>query len=369
MNALTPTVVAEAPGEAKPANKFPVISLDRVTKRFHPRGHAAAVMALDAVTLTVAEGEIVGVIGRSGAGKSTLVRIINGLEKPTEGGVIVDGSDLAQLGERDVRAARRAIGMVFQHFNLLSSRSAAQNIALPLEIAGVAKAEIAARVDELLGLVGLTEQRDRYPSELSGGQKQRVGVARALATKPKVLLCDEATSALDPETTGQILDLLARIRRELGVTIILITHEMAVVKTIADRVAVLEAGKIVEEGPTFEVFANPRHPTTRTFLRALTGAALPDHIRAQLTDTPQPGGKAVIRITFTGPQADQPVLSRLARVLSIDINILSGQVETIAGRGFGTLIIGVPGDGVTVAAVMAALSRLDLPSEVLGHVA
>jgi D-methionine transport system ATP-binding protein len=345
-----------------------VIRLREVSKHFHPRG-AAPVAALDAVSLAVSAGEIIGIIGRSGAGKSTLVRIVNGLEKPSAGTVTVAGAPLSELDEAGARVARRAIGMVFQHFNLLSSRTAAGNIALPLEIAGVPKAEIAARVEELLGLVGLTEQRDRYPSELSGGQKQRVGIARALATRPKVLLCDEATSALDPETTGQILDLLARIRREVGVTIVLITHEMAVVKAIADRVAVLDSGRIVEQGATFDIFAHPQHPTTKTFLRALSGAELPDHIRTQLSEAPVPSGKAVIRVVFTGPQAEQPVLTRLARVLSIDINILSGQLETIGGRGFGSLVIAVPGDAVTVHAVTAALDRLELTAEVLGHVA
>ena len=212
------------------------------------------------------QGSILGVIGRSGAGKSTLIRLVNGLEKPTAGRVIVDGADIAALPEAALRHARRSIGMIFQHFNLLSSRTAAQNVALPLEVAGYDKAEIRTRVEELLALVGLTDKRNRYPSELSGGQKQRVGIARALATKPKVLLSDEATSALDPETTRSILDLLARINAELGLTILLITHEMAVIRTIAREVAVIEGGRIVEQGDVFEVFTRPHHEVTRSFL-------------------------------------------------------------------------------------------------------
>jgi D-methionine transport system ATP-binding protein len=369
MHATAPaTPPAHVTPAADPAGP-PVIRLDAVTKVFRPHADAAAVTALDAVDLSVASGEIVGIIGRSGAGKSTLVRVINGLEKPTSGSVIVGDVELSALGEAEARRARRSIGMVFQHFNLLSSRTAAGNIALPLEIAGVPAAQIRARVDELIGLVGLTAQRDRYPAELSGGQKQRVGIARALASRPHVLLCDEATSALDPETTHQILDLLARIRAELGLTIILITHEMAVVKTIADRVAVLDQGRIVEQGPTFQVFAHPQHPTTRRFVGTVTGAFLPDSLRAALQPEPIAGGKAVIRITFTGPQANEPVLSRLARVIGIELNILSGQIEEIGGKPFGTLVVAVPGDTTTVAAVQAALTRLQLSSEVIGHVA
>jgi D-methionine transport system ATP-binding protein len=346
----------------------PLIRLDAVTKIFQPRG-GAAVTALDAVTLDVAAGEIVGIIGRSGAGKSTLVRIINGLDHPTSGRATIADVAIAELGSRAARAARRAIGMVFQHFNLLSARTAAGNIALPLEIAGASRAEIAARVTELLGLVGLTNEADRYPSELSGGQKQRVGIARALATRPKVLLCDEATSALDPETTQQILALLRRIRDELDLTIVLITHEMSVVKSVADKVAVLEGGRIVEQGPTFELFAHPRHVTTQRFVGTVTGAALPESLRAQLNQFPAKNGKMILRVVFSGPQAGEPVLSRLSRVIGIDVNIMSGRIDQIAGRPFGTLVIAVPADVASRGAVEAALQRLGLAAEVLGYVA
>ena len=234
--------------------------------------------ALEDIDLAVPQGSVLGVIGRSGAGKSTLIRLVNGLEKPSTGRVIVDGADIAVLPEAALRHARRSIGMIFQHFNLLSSRTAAENIALPLEVAGFDKAAIRARVEELLALVGLSDKRNRYPAELSGGQKQRVGIARALATKPKVLLSDEATSALDPETTRSILDLLPRINAELGLTILLITHEMAVIRSIAREVAVIEGGRIVEKGDVFDVFTRPQHEVTRSFLADESGRALPAYV-------------------------------------------------------------------------------------------
>ena len=255
-----------------------IVRLEKASKTF-PGRDGQPVTALQDIDLTVPQGSILGVIGRSGAGKSTLIRLVNGLEKPSSGKVIVDGADIAALPEAALRHARRSIGMIFQHFNLLSSRTAAQNIALPLEVAGYDKAEIRTRVEELLALVGLTDKRDRYPSELSGGQKQRVGIARALATKPKVLLSDEATSALDPETTRSILDLLARINDELGLTILLITHEMAVIRNIAREVAVIEGGRIVEQGDVFEVFTRPQHEVTRSFLADESGRALPPYVQ------------------------------------------------------------------------------------------
>ena len=218
------------------------------------------------IDLDIAAGEIVGVIGRSGAGKSTLIRCINLLERPTSGSVIVDGAEVTTLSKRDLPLFRRQLGMVFQHFNLLSSRTVYGNIALPLELAGASKAEIAAAVDPLLPLVGLDDKRDRYPAELSGGQKQRVGIARALSSNPKVLLCDEVTSALDPETTRQILTLLKDINKRLGLTMVVITHEMAVVKALCDRVAVMDRGVIVEEGTVSSIFANPVHATTQSLL-------------------------------------------------------------------------------------------------------
>ncbi len=344
----------------------PIVRLEKVSKTF-PGRDGQPVTALQEINLAVPQGSILGVIGRSGAGKSTLIRLVNGLEKPSSGKVIVDGADIAALPEAALRHARRSIGMIFQHFNLLSSRTAAQNIALPLEVAGYDKADIRTRVDELLALVGLSDKRNRYPSELSGGQKQRVGIARALATKPKVLLSDEATSALDPETTRSILDLLGRINDELGLTILLITHEMAVIRNIAREVAVIEGGRIVEQGDVFEVFTRPQHEVTRSFLADESGRALPPYVQSRLKAEATPGSQAVVRIGFRGPHATDPVLARLARDLNIETNILSGSVDEIAGRPFGTLVVGVPEQAL--ATTLDFLNKHGLDTEVLGHVA
>jgi D-methionine transport system ATP-binding protein len=344
----------------------PIVRLEKISKVFAGRD-GQPVTALQEIDLAVPQGSVLGVIGRSGAGKSTLIRLVNGLEKPSSGRVIVDGADIAALPETELRHARRSIGMIFQHFNLLSSRTAAENVALPLEVAGYDKASIRSRVDELLALVGLSDKRNRYPSELSGGQKQRVGIARALATKPKVLLSDEATSALDPETTRSILDLLSRINAELGLTIILITHEMAVIRSIARDVAVIEGGRIVEQGDVFDVFTRPQHEVTRSFLADETGRALPPYVANRLRPEALPGSQAVIRIGFRGPHATDPVLARLARDLGIEANILAGSVDEIAGRPCGTLVIGVPEQSLS--ATLTFLKQYGLDTEVLGHVA
>jgi D-methionine transport system ATP-binding protein len=357
-----------APRQPERGTRQAAISFAGVSKVYPARKGVAEVAALEGIDLAVPEGSILGVIGRSGAGKSTLIRLVNGLEAPSTGRVIVGGTEISRLRGAGLRQARRSIGMIFQHFNLLSSRTAFGNVALPLEIAGASHREIAERVEPLLDLVGLTDKRDRYPAELSGGQKQRVGIARALATNPKVLLSDEATSALDPETTKQILALIKRVNAELKLTVLLISHEMGVVKAIADRVAVLESGRIVEEGDTIDIFAHPQHPTTRAFVGSVTGAELPESLAAKLQPAPIEGGKAVMRILFTGQYADQPVLSRIAQLLSIDLNILYGQIDAIGGRPFGVLILAIPGDVVTVPATLRSLQRLDLHAEILGYV-
>jgi D-methionine transport system ATP-binding protein len=347
----------------------PAIRFEDVTKRYVARGGAAEVHALAGIDLSVAAGSVLGVIGRSGAGKSTLIRLVNGLDRPSGGRIIVGGADIGALDEAGLRQARRSIGMIFQHFNLLSSRTAADNIALPLEIAGLGRAAVRTRVAELLDLVGLADKRDRYPTELSGGQKQRVGIARALATRPRVLLSDEATSALDPETTRQILDLLARINAELGLTILLITHEMSVIRRVAREVAVLDGGRIVEAGPVFDVFTRPTHPVTRSFLAEETGHTLPPYVADRLRPAPVPGSQAVIRILFRGPHATDPVLSRLTRDLGADVNILAGTVDEIAGQPYGTLVIGIAAEENAVAAALAYLHGQDLAAEVIGYVA
>ncbi|AWN48926.1 methionine ABC transporter ATP-binding protein [Methylobacterium terrae] len=346
-----------------------LVRLEGVAKTYTARRGAGAVTALEDINLTVPRGRVLGVIGRSGAGKSTLIRLVNGLERPSRGRVIVGGAEISRLPESALRAERRGIGMIFQHFNLLSARTAAGNVALPLEVAGYDKAAIRTRVAELLDLVGLTAQADRYPAELSGGQKQRVGIARALATNPKVLLSDEATSALDPETTRSILDLLGRINRELGLTILLITHEMAVIRAIAHEVAVLDNGRIAESGDVFEVFTRPQAAITRTFLDEETGRTLPPALAARLTPGPATAGEgkqAVLRITFRGPHATDPVLAQLTRDAGIPAGILSGTVDEIAGRPFGTLVVGIPSEPETVRRARDFLAARGLDVELLG---
>jgi D-methionine transport system ATP-binding protein len=347
----------------------PIIEFDGVSKIFPSRNESAEVVAVDNIDLLVPEGAIVGVIGRSGAGKSTLIRLINGLEHPTSGHVRVNGTDIGLLDERALRQARRSIGMIFQHFNLLSSRTAFENIALPLEIAGYSRKDIPGIVEPLLAMVGLVDKRDRYPAELSGGQKQRVGIARALATKPKVLLSDEATSALDPETTSQILSLLKQINAELNLTILFITHEMSVVKKLADRVAVMESGRIVEQGTTYEIFSNPRHDTTRKFVGSVTGGNVPDWVLARISREYRKGESAVLRVAFIGGEADRPILSRVSRTFGIDVNILHGQVETIADRPFGTLIISVAAEPDRLSKIVEELRAGRNTVEHLGYVA
>ena len=355
---------------AAPSNgAHAAISFEGVSKLYPARHKGAEVRALSGIDLRVAEGSILGVIGRSGAGKSTLIRLVNGLEAATVGRVVVDGTEVTGLDERGLRDVRRRVGMIFQHFNLLSSRTAYDNVALPLEIAGAPRAEIRGRIEPLLDLVGLSDKRDRYPAELSGGQKQRVGIARALATRPKVLLSDEATSALDPETTRSILELLSSINRELGLTILLITHEMSVIRAVAREVAVIEAGHIVEHGDVFDVFTRPQHPTTRSFLGAETGHDLPGYLRAHLRPEPSPGGAVALRILFRGPHATDPVLSEMSRTVGVDLNILSGSVDEIAGRPFGTLVVSLPNEPAKLDRALGFLRDRELDTEVIGYVA
>jgi ABC-type metal ion transport system, ATPase component len=346
-----------------------LVLIENVSKVFPASRSRPAVTALENINLAVRRGSITAIIGRSGAGKSTLIRLVNGLEKATSGRVVVNGTDVMKLSEVDLRNVRRSIGMIFQHFNLLSSRTVFDNVALPLEIAGLKKQEIAQRILPLLELVGLADKHNRYPAELSGGQKQRVGIARALATQPMLLLSDEATSALDPETTQSVLELLSRINRELGLTILLITHEMEVVKRIADYVAVIDAGRIVEQGGTFEVFSAPKHPTTRKLLSGIPGMQLPGYVQAHLTDKPAATSKTVMRILFAGPHATEPILASLATEFGVRPNIMGGAVDEIAGRPFGTLIVSFPADEQRLTTIRQFLADRGLITEILGYVA
>lgn len=319
-----------------------MIEIKSVSQQFS--GPNGTVHAVSDVTLSVDKGDVFGIIGRSGAGKSTLVRTLNLLNRPTTGQIILDGRDMTALDAASLRRARRDIGMIFQHFNLLSSRTVAGNVALPLELAGINKQDIRKKVDQLLDLVDLGPLRDRYPAQISGGQKQRVGIARALANDPKVLLSDEATSALDPETTRSILELLRRINKELGLTIVLITHQMEVIKMICDRMAVMEGGRVIEQGGVLDIFRAPAHPVTRAMIgdvmaQGLPGGAL-SRLRAQLASSDASNGDShVLRLAFTGSGVERPLLSEVVRRFDMDFNILHGQIDEIQEQAFGSLVI------------------------------
>jgi len=343
-----------------------MIELQGLSQRF-PSG-SGEVYALRDVSLNIAAGEIFGIIGRSGAGKSTLVRAINLLNRPSAGRVIVDGQDLTSLDNGALRLARREIGMIFQHFNLLSSRTVYDNVALPLELAGKSKREIAETVLPLLDLVGLSTLRDRYPAQISGGQKQRVGIARALASKPKVLLSDEATSALDPETTRSILDLLRKINRELGLTIVMITHQMEVIKQVCDRVAVLEAGSVVESGRVIDVFLRPQHEVTRAMIGDVIAQELPPSVLKRVESRLGNGRDHVYRLAFTGEGVDQPVLAQAIRQYGLDFNILHGHIDEIQGQAFGSLAIMATGAPDDVRAAMDYLRAQGVVVEEIDHV-
>ncbi|MEU2430889.1 ATP-binding cassette domain-containing protein [Streptomyces sp. NPDC007861] len=334
-----------------------MITTTGLTKVYQSRGRD--VTALDGVDLHVREGEVFGVIGRSGAGKSSLIRCVNLLERPTSGTVTVDGVDLTALAgrgnraSRELRQARSRIGMVFQHFNLLSSRSVKDNVELPLEILGVPRAERSHRALELLDLVGLADKAKAYPGQLSGGQKQRVGIARALAGNPKVLLSDEATSALDPETTRSILHLLRDLNRQLGLTVLLITHEMDVVKTVCDSAALMKQGRIVESGTVGELLATPGSELAHE-LFPVTGDATGQD-------------RTVVDVTFHGEAATQPVISQLSRTYNIDISILGAAMDTVGGKQIGRMRIELPGRYDDNVVPVGFLREQGLQVEVVEH--
>ncbi|WP_442766533.1 methionine ABC transporter ATP-binding protein [Mitsuokella multacida] len=345
-----------------------MIQLSHIEKTYDsPSG---PVKALKGIDLTIERGEIFGIIGLSGAGKSTLIRCINMLERPTAGKVIVDGQDMTVMSEKELRKARKNIGMIFQHFNLLSSATVYDNIAFPLRLSHTPEAEIKKKVLPLLALVGLADKAHQYPSQLSGGQKQRVGIARALASEPKVLLCDEATSALDPQTTRSILELIQDINRKLSLTVVVITHEMQVIKDICDKVAVIENGVIAEQGTVLEVFTNPQKPITKDFISVLLSNELPAAFRGgEVSKEPLPGAYLLLRLTFIGESADDPVLAGMIRKFpEIEVTMLFGNLDQIKSTPFGRMIIGITGPEAKIQEAIQYLRQQDLKEEVIGYV-
>ena len=341
-----------------------MIQLEHISKSFVTA--SGTVHAVQDVNLQIGEGEIFGIIGFSGAGKSTLVRCINLLERPTEGRVIVDGEDLTAMDLKKLREVRKKIGMIFQHFNLMRSRTVFQNIAFPLKKSGLSKAEKEKKIESLLELVGLSDKKDAYPSQLSGGQKQRVAIARALANDPKVLLCDEATSALDPQTTQSILKLLKQVNETLGITIVVITQELAVVKDICDRVAIMEQGRVVEEGDTVSVFSHPKEAMTKDFIDTASNLGKIHDLIAEghsLTEI-QPGEQMVL-LTYSGSNAGQPLISALAEKFSVSANIIYGNIDYLKGKPLGKLVVTLSGEKEAMDQAIDYIRSLGVEMEVM----
>ena len=314
-----------------------MIELKQIVKRYHTKNKD--VLAVDHVDLNIQSGSIFGVIGFSGAGKSTLIRMFNNLEAPTSGEVIIDGDSISQLSKSDLRKKRQKVSMIFQHFNLLWLRTVLKNITFPLEIAGLSRGEAKRKANELIELVGLKGRENAYPSELSGGQKQRVGIARALANDPTVLLCDEATSALDPQTTDEILDLLLKIREQQNLTIVLITHEMQVIRRICDEVAVMENGRVIEQGQVSQVFENPQHEVTRRFVKDDLNEDFEESLDAL---EPLDNNAYIVRLNFNGENTTQPIVSYITKTHQIDVNILEADIKNTRNGTLGFLVIHIP---------------------------
>ena len=345
-----------------------MIKFSKVEKTY--ASPAGPVPALKGIDLEIAKGEIFGIIGLSGAGKSTLVRCINMLERPTGGKVIVDGQDMTALSDSELRAARKNIGMIFQHFNLLSSATVYENIAFPLKLAGKSDSEIKERVPYVLELVDILDKANRYPAELSAGEQQRVGIARALASEPKVLLCDEATSALDPQTTKAILELIRDINKKLQLTVVVITHEMQVIKDICDKVAVIDKGVIAEQGTVLEVFTNPQQPITKEFISVLLSNELPAAFRGgNISQEPAEDAYLLLRLTFIGESADDPVIADMIRKFpEVETTLLFGNLDHIKYTPFGRMIIGLKGETAQVQAALDYFKTRELKEEVIGYV-
>ncbi|AZC15509.1 MULTISPECIES: methionine ABC transporter ATP-binding protein [Pseudomonas] len=334
-----------------------MIEFQNVHKTYRVAGRD--IPALHPTSLRVEAGQVFGLIGHSGAGKSTLLRLINRLENPSGGRIIVDNEEITALDAGGLRRFRQQVGMIFQHFNLLASKTVADNVALPLQLSGeLSRTEIDQRVTELLARVGLADHARKYPAQLSGGQKQRVGIARALATKPKILLCDEATSALDPQTTASVLQLLAEINRELKLTIVLITHEMDVIRRVCDQVAVMDAGMIVEQGDVAQVFLHPKHPTTKRFVQE--DEQIDEN--EQRDDFAHVPGR-IVRLTFQGESTYAPLLGTVARETGVDYSILAGRIDRIKDTPYGQLTLAISGGDMEAA--FARFAAADVHMEVL----
>lgn len=343
-----------------------MIKVSKIVKSYSVGGHKH--MALRGVDLAVNPGKILGIVGASGAGKSTLVRALNLLDRPDEGSVSIDGTDLCSLSPTALREARRQIGMIFQHFHLVNAKTVAENIAMPLRFEGLSAKDAQERVDRLLRDVGLPDFGDRYPAQLSGGQKQRVAIARALALNPKVLLCDEATSALDPQSTTQIIDCLRRLRDERRITIVFITHEMHVVKSLCDEVAILEAGRIVERGSVLDVFAKPQTEVGKQFVAQCLHMRVPDLLKSRLTNDAQSNSTALYKVTYVGEITSEPLLSQVVKEHQVLTNILLAHIETVQEQTLGQMMILFHGEAANVQAAIHFLSSQGLHIERVGYV-
>jgi D-methionine transport system ATP-binding protein len=343
-----------------------IVQFRNVNKTYHTKDQT--VTALDNINLEINQGEIFGIIGLSGAGKSTFLRCINRLEVPQSGSIRVGATEMTTLTGKALREARRKTGMIFQHFNLLASRTVFGNIAFPLEVAGTAPGAIKQRVLELAELVGLSDKLNSYPAQLSGGQKQRVGIARALANHPEILLCDEATSALDPQTTHSILKLLRDVNQRLGLTIILITHQIEVIKEICDSVAILENGRIIESGPVVQIFANPQTAIARDFIRTATHDKIPENLQALIQSQAGAVNGQILRIFFRGKTAKEPVITALIRHFDLVVNILYANLDFVHNTPFGSLIVTLDGAGENLKAATAFLQEQGCRIEVLNNV-
>ena len=341
-----------------------MIELKSVSKTFI--SDKKEVHAVDQVDLTINNGDIFGIIGFSGAGKSTLVRCINLLERPTEGQVLVNGQELTALSPKKLREARKKIGMIFQHVNLMPSRTIGGNVAYPLKGSGLSKEQIREKVRSLLTLVGIADKENAYPSQLSGGQKQRAAIARALANDPKILLCDEATSALDPQTTKSILNLLKKLNESLGITIVVITHEMAVVKEICSRVAVMDHGRVVEEGEVFSVFAAPKEKLTRDFIKTTSNLQKIEELVAEHSPvTALKPGERIVRLSYVEKNASEPLISTVTQKFGVILNIIFADVEIVQNAPIGGTVAIISGESGQIDAALAYLREKNVGVEVI----